>query len=527
MRRRSTLYMFAFIAVLTALGAWVAWPGTRTIFGRQARVIEGLDLQGGLQVLLQAKPGPGQPLTSQDLTDAKEIIEQRVNALGVSEPVVQTQSSNRIVVELPGVKDPKQAIRTFQGTGFLEFVDAGDTPLQSGTLVNTSKGSANTNQTAQPGTTPPAGGTTPAAVAPARGTPAPNATGTPPVAQARPTGAAAQTTAAPVPTTDPALAQTPPEQLQKTFTTVMTGTDISKANTGFDSTTNSPVVEFSLTSQGTSKFGTFTQSNVGKYLAIVLDKKVVSSPRIQSAITGGNGQITGVTRAEANSLAIQLRYGSLPVPLEVQSSNTVGASLGRDSVDRSVTAGMLGVLAVALFMILYYRLPGLLSIVALAVYAVLVFALFKWIPVTLTLAGIAGFVLSIGMAVDANVLIFSRMKEELRRGRGLLQAVDAGFKNAWPSIRDSNISTLITCAVLYWFGSTFGASIIRGFAYTLAIGVVVSMFSAITVTRTLLNLVVMIPAVRKVWLWGIHPNQVPEQPARPGAGPALGGSRAR
>lgn len=539
MRRRSTLYMFLFIVVLTALASWVAWPGERSVLGRQARVIEGLDLQGGLQVLLEARPGPNQQFTSANLDDARQIIEQRVNALGVSEPFVQRQGSNRIVVELAGVRDVETAIRTFQGTGQLEFVDAGDTPLDPETLVNTTLGPANLAAAPSPTSGPqPAGTAQPTAGAGAVGTPesaaTPNATPAP--GQTSPAGGAAPgsqgtaqaaATAPPIPTTDPALQNTPPEQLQRTFTTVMTGQDIDSATAGFNPQTNAPEVQFSLTGEGSRKFGAFTSANVGRYLAIILDKKVVSSPQINSAITQGEGVITGVTRSEAASLAIQLRYGSLPVPLQVVSSQTVGASLGQDSVERSIVAGLVGVLAVALFMILYYRLPGLLSVVALGVYSVIVFALFKLIPVTLTLAGIAGFVLSIGMAVDANVLIFARMKEELRRGRGLLQAVDSGFRNAWTSIRDSNISTLITCAVLIWFGSTFGASIIRGFAITLAIGVIVSMFSAIIVTRTLLNLLVGWNAVRNLWLWGVRNDEGPVQPQRPGSGPALRGTRAR
>ncbi|MEJ7652790.1 MAG: protein translocase subunit SecD [Chloroflexia bacterium] len=538
MRRRSTLYMFLFIVVLTALASWVAWPGERSVLGRQARVIEGLDLQGGLPVLLEARPGPNQQFTSANLDDARQIIEQRVNALGVSEPFVQRQGSNRIVVELAGVRDVETAIRTFQGTGQLEFVDAGDTPLDPETLVNTTLGpptwrrrlahlraAACGDRTAdcrrRRGRNPRVGGdaqrhTGAGQTSPAGGA-APGSQGT----------AQAAATAPPIPTTDPALQNTPPEQLQRTFTTVMTGQDIDSATAGFNPQTNAPEVQFSLTGEGSRKFGAFTSANVGRYLAIILDKKVVSSPQINSAITQGEGVITGVTRSEAASLAIQLRYGSLPVPLQVVSSQTVGASLGQDSVERSIVAGLVGVLAVALFMILYYRLPGLLSVVALGVYSVIVFALFKLIPVTLTLAGIAGFVLSIGMAVDANVLIFARMKEELRRGRGLLQAVDSGFRNAWTSIRDSNISTLITCAVLIWFGSTFGASIIRGFAITLAIGVIVSMFSAIIVTRTLLNLLVGWNAVRNLWLWGVRNDEGPVQPQRPGSGPALRGTRAR
>jgi preprotein translocase subunit SecD len=216
---------------------------------------------------------------------------------------------------------------------------------------------------------------------------------------------------------------------------------------------------------------------------------LVSAATISAEISD-QGRISGsFTRDEANSLAVQLRYGSLPVPLRVIESKTVGPTLGQDSLRKSQLAGVIGLGVVMAFMALYYRLPGLLADLALLFYALLTFALFKLIPVTLTLPGIAGFVLSIGVAVDANVLIFERMKEELRSGHKILQAIDLGFTRAWPSIRDSNLSTLITCLILFWFGNTFGASIVKGFAVTLALGVLVSLFTAITVTRTFLHIV--------------------------------------
>ena len=217
---------------------------------------------------------------------------------------------------------------------------------------------------------------------------------------------------------------------------------------------------------------------------------MISAPTINSAITDGKGVIQGnFTAQSANDLAVQLRYGSLPIPLKVVTSQTVGPTLGQDSLRKSLLAGVIGLSVVILFMGLYYRLPGIVADLALLIYAVSTFALFKLIPVTLTLPGIAGFVLSVGMAVDANVLIFERLKEELRAGRTLRQAIDLGWGRAWPSIRDSNLSTLITCLILFWFGSAFGASIVKGFALTLSIGVMISMFTAIIVTRTFLHLV--------------------------------------
>ncbi len=222
----------------------------------------------------------------------------------------------------------------------------------------------------------------------------------------------------------------------------------------------------------------------------MLDKVLISSPRISTSITEGSGVITGsFDREGANRLAVQLRYGSLPIPLKVVESSTVGPTLGEDSLRKSAVAGVIGLAVVMIFMAVYYRLPGVLADLALLIYAMTTLALFKLIPVTLTLPGVAGFVLSIGVAVDANVLIFERMKEELRAGRTVYQAIDTGFSRAWPSIRDSNLSTLITCAILFWFGSTFGASIVKGFSLTLALGVMVSLFTAITVTRTFLHVV--------------------------------------
>jgi len=217
---------------------------------------------------------------------------------------------------------------------------------------------------------------------------------------------------------------------------------------------------------------------------------IISSPRIETAITEATGRITGdFALSEARNLVVQLRYGALPVPLKVIQNRTVGPTLGQDSVAKSTRAGIVGVVVVLLFMLVYYRLHGLVADIALLIYALATFALFKLIPVTLTLPGLAGFLFSVGTAVDANILIFERMKEELRQGRHLGSAIRAGFSRAWTSIRDSNLSTLITCVILYWFGSNFGASMVKGFAVTLFLGVLVSMFTAITVTRTVIRLV--------------------------------------
>jgi preprotein translocase subunit SecD len=295
--------------------------------------------------------------------------------------------------------------------------------------------------------------------------------------------------AEPAPTTvpTPGVPTPAPTAEPRVFHTVMTGADL-KTAVAARNPAGQFIVEFTLTDAGSATFAEYTTSHVGEPLAIVLDHIVLSAPTIQDPITQGQGSITGnFTAEEANQLAVQLRYGSLPIPLKVVESKTVGPTLGQDSLRKSTLAGAIGLAVVMAFMALYYRLPGLIADLALLAYAAITFALFKLIPITLTLPGVAGFVLSLGVAVDANVLIFERLREELRGGRTLRQAIDLGFQRAWPSIRDSNLSTLITCAILFWFGSNFGASIVKGFSLTLALGVLVSLFTAITATRTFLH----------------------------------------
>ncbi len=275
------------------------------------------------------------------------------------------------------------------------------------------------------------------------------------------------------------------------FPVIVHGTDInlSSVATGYDPTSGRPQVTFTVNSGAASSLSTYTTSHVGQYMAIALDGKVYQDTTVQQPIPNGDIAISTQTLQDAQNIATELKYGALPVPLSIESVRQVSAELGPANIRASLIAGLVGLLIVVVFMALYYRLPGLLADGALIIYALVVFAVFKLIPVTLTLAGIAGFILSIGMAVDANILIFERMKEELRAGLSVAAAVDAGFARAWPSIRDSNASTMITCAILYWFGSTFGASIIVGFASTLFIGVAISMITAILVSRTFLRLV--------------------------------------
>ncbi|MBT6254348.1 protein translocase subunit SecD [Candidatus Uhrbacteria bacterium] len=278
------------------------------------------------------------------------------------------------------------------------------------------------------------------------------------------------------------------------------GAQLESSRVEFDQNTGTPYVTLVFDSEGGKMFGDMTGELIGQQIAIFLDGEVISSPVVQAKITGGEAIITGIGDIdEAKLLAQRLNAGALPVPIDLISQQTVGPTLGAISLERSLNAGLIGLVLVALFMILYYRLPGLLSVLALAGYAAIVLAIFKLLPVTLTLAGLAGFILSIGMAVDANVLIFERLKEELNLGRNLERAIDQGFRRAWTSIRDGNVTTLIACAILYWFSTSF----IQGFALTLAIGVIISMFSAITITRVLLMLSARVKGFNRPSLFGV------------------------
>ena len=288
---------------------------------------------------------------------------------------------------------------------------------------------------------------------------------------------------------------------------LFSGDQIKSASIG-QSSTGGLTVDFVLKDEGAKLFAEYTAAHVGEYFAIVLDGKVISAPVINEAIPNGQVQISagslgGFSAAEANDLVTILKFGSLPFPIQEVSAQQISATLGSQFLAQSLIAGMIGILLVITFMLLYYRLPGLVASFALVYYTIVVYAIFRLIPVTLTLAGIAGFVLSIGMAVDANILIFERMKEELRVGKSLPAAVEAGFNRAWNSILDSNVSSLITATILY----SFGSSTIRGFALVLIIGVLVSMFSAIVVTRTILRAVVRFDWARKPWMYGMRDDE--------------------
>lgn len=436
MRRNRQLRMLILIIAIVAVAIWFDLPNNPGIhvFGID-KAIEtrlGLDLVGGVQALLEADLPKDVDIDAEAMNTARTIVENRVNGLGVSEAVVQQAGDRRIVVELPGETDPEKALAILRQTGLLEFVDMSDISVDQAIAL---------------------------------------------------VGTKIETDFAQGSEADDVLEDVP------LFPTVITGTGLE--NVGVTSNQAGEYeVAFELKPEEAVTFADYTANNVGTVLAIILDKEVISVPTINSAITDGQGVISGnFTPEAANALAVQLRYGSLPIPLKIVETRTIGPSLGQDSLQKSALAGGVGFTIVILFMALYYRLPGIIADIAIVIYAILAFALFRYIPITLTLAGIAGFLLSTGSALDANILIFERLKEELRSGRTIQQSVDIGWRRAWPSIRDSNVATLITCTILFWFGSQFGATIVKGFSLTLGLGVLVSLFSAIVISRTLLSLV--------------------------------------
>ena len=435
------------------------WPGLKLpTFGDPSagpRVLEtklGLDLQGGLRVEYQAIPVDGKAPDAAAMATIRDIIERRVNSTGVSEPVVVVHGNDRVVVELPGATDREEIERLVGATGQLTFVPL--PPDKYGSVSTT-------------------------------GSP----TG---VIDGQPLR------------TDPALVP------------LFTGDQLESANPSTDEN-GRPAVAFVLKGDAAKAFADYTSANVGNFFAIVLDGTVISAPSINSAITGGSGIITTGGGPDAvtqmNELVTVLRYGSLPFPIQAVQDTQISATLGAEFLKSSLIAAGIGIGLVFSFMLIYYRLPGLVADVALLYYALVVLAIFRLIPVTLTLAGIAGFVLSVGMAVDANILIFERTKEELRLGKTLTTAVEAGFARAWNSILDSNVSSLITAGILYAFGSPT----IKGFALVLIIGVLTSMFTAVTVTRTILRFVVRQDAARRASLWGVGDDEFLAR--TPGRGP--------
>lgn len=467
-------------------------------------MILGLDLQGGSRIVLQADlQGQADIDVDDALAQAKDIVERRINPFGVSESTVQRSGTDRLIVELPGVS--ARTARDITRPAQLMFCE----PLQQGSqggvgsplAVNTS----GQRVYYKPGTCEPdvdAAGNV--AIANTDGTISTGTDGT--VQRLTPT----YSTSAQLSTES--LIWTPAKGELNGALTTMTGnfleanSDVQFGNFG------QPFLLFNTTDDGSKVLGSLTQRMVGLPLATFLDGEPVRgadgqiiAPNVNDQITD-SGTITGLSLNDAKRLRTFLNNGAFPVPLKIVQQQDIDATLGDQAVLDSVEAGAVALLLIMAFMIMYYRLPGVVAALALGVYTAIVLAIFKigipgTGPVTLTLAGIAGFVLSVGMAVDANILIFERMREELRNGRSLIPAVSAGFDRAWTSIRDSNISTLITCAILYWMGDAFGSTLIKGFALTLAIGVIISMFSAIIVTRTFMRVAIATPLRRWMWLW--------------------------
>jgi protein-export membrane protein SecD len=420
-------------------------------FNRPFRL--GLDLRGGTHLVYEADVSSiSRDDISASMQGVRDVIERRVNLFGVAEPVVQVDevgSSHRLIVELAGVRDTHQAIEMIGQTPSLDFRTEKPADVRNQILAEQEK-----------------------------------------VRQKIANGEELTAEDQAVILLDPYFKPTS-----------LTGRFLKGAQLTSDPQTFQWQVGLEFNDEGSRLFEELTRQNVGQRLAIYLDGAPISAPTVQEAITGGKAQITGnFSVQEARELVQRLNAGALPVPITLISQQNIGSALGEKSLHQSLLAALIGILAVALFMIGWYRLPGFLAVVALLIYTAFALLIFKLIPVTLTLAGIAGFVLSVGMAVDANVLIFERMKEELRWGKPLASAIEEGFKRAWTSIRDSNVSSLITCGVLFWLGT----SIIKGFALTLAIGILISMFSAIIVTRNFLRLVVNEKMERKGWLFGVQ-----------------------
>ncbi len=375
----------------------------------------GLDLQGGAHLAYKADLSAIKSSeTSNAMEGLRDVIERRINAFGVGEPLVQVEKSaggeQRLIVELPGITNINEAIKMIGETPFLEFR-----------------------------------------------------------------------------TENPNIEKLTEEEKKNPSSVFvqsdLTGRFLKRAVLEFNQTTFEPIISLEFNDEGGKIFAKMTKENIGKPIAIFLDGGPISVPNVREEITGGKAQITGqFSPKEAKVLVQRLNSGALPVPISLISQQSVGPSLGEKFLAKGIMAGIYGMILVALFLILWYRLPGLIAVLALVLYTVITLALFKLVPVTLTAAGIAGFILSVGMAVDANILIFERMKEELKNGSGLNHAISEGFSRAWLSIRDSNVSSLITAGILFWMGT----SMIKGFALTLGLGILISMFSAITVSRTFL-----------------------------------------
>jgi len=431
--------------VLLGLALWSIVPLNTKLLGPDGLTL-GLDLKGGSQLLYKADLSKKDPsITDEEaMSSVIEKIQRRVNQYGTTEPVIQRQGADRILIQLPGVEDIKEAIGLIGKTALLDFreqkVDENGNPV----LDDTGKW---------------------------------------------------------VFKDEPAKAEG-----RDGIERALTGEYLKRARMNIDPY-QGPIVVIEWDSEGGYLFEQITRRNLQKPLAIFLDNEIISAPIVRSVIKAGTlGQIEGdFTMDEADNLAIQLNSGALDVPLTIIGQENVDPTLGADSIQKSKLAAIIGIILLLLFMLIYYRLPGLIACISLGIYGAFLLAIFSAFPLTLTLSGIAGAILSLGMAVDANILIFERMKEELRDGRTLGAAAEAGFDRAWTAIRDSNITTFIACAVLIWLGTsaTFHASMVSGFAITLFIGVALSMFTAIVITRTFLRLIVSSRLVTNLTAYGV------------------------
>ncbi len=423
------LFIVALVVALVPLPR--AWSDT----GGNLETKLGLDLIGGLRGEYQVVATDDQPVTPEILEQTRTIIENRVNATGVAEPIVVTQGADRISVELPGVEDEADIRSLIGTTGVLEFMPV------------------------------------------------------PPELQG-------------------AVGEGPLPEGMADIEPLFTGVEIANAAIAQDQTTGELVVDLQLKDTGARLFDEYAADHYGEQFAIVLDNQIMSAPAIRATRFGGRAQISGGTggfaASEAQSLVTVLKFGSLPLEIREVGFSSISATLGLDFLHQTMLAGIVGIALVFAFMLLYYRVPGLVACVALIFYGIFAYAIFRLFGVTLTLAGIAAFILSVGMAVDANILIFERTKEELRSGKNLTAAVEAGFGRAWTSIFDSNVSTLITATILFYFGS----SVVKGFALVLGIGVVLSMFTAIVLSRMMLRWVVQQRWARQRHLFGIDDSEI-------------------
>lgn len=495
--RRQVFNALLLTIVVVAFAVWIdLFPKSfQSVFKRDVSTRLGLDLQGGSQIFL--KPRDGETPTKEQMEVAAGVIERRVNGLGVSEAVVQLAGSNNIIVELPGIKNAAEASAALEGAGNLEFIDPRGEFLPDGTPVCTTE---TPRYPAEKISSPTTIGPNGAAITSTNGlSSTAGLSGTNPLSPTSDLGATTPVTATERVCDNP-------------YPTIAKGADLNTSQVSLSADeAGRPAVRFVFGGASASQISSFTSQNIGRPMSIVVDNRVISSPQVNGALPGegiitfGSNQPRSEQESEARVLLNQLKYGALPITLVQDSNRTISATLGNDSIRASQIAGALGLIVVMLFMLLFYRLPGLIADVALLVYTAIAFAIYKLVPVTLTLPGIAGFILSIGLAVDANVLIFARIKEELQRGRSLARAVEDGFEHAWPSIRDSNASTLITSFILYVLGNSFGVSIIQGFALTLALGIIVSLFTAITVSRMLLRLLIDLGVTSPRW-FGVERN---------------------